>query len=191
MRISLIVAMDRHGLIGDGSGMPWHLPADLRRFRSITMGKPIIMGRTTFETIGKPLPGRLNIVLTHNPDYSAPGCRLARTLAEALSIAEESLANADGEAMIIGGGKVYAEAMELWDRLYLTLVEGEFRGTTYFPVQVLLRQNWRPGSEPEAHVPDEKNRHPYTFFVLERIRGAPVPAPNPSKLVALLKKGIE
>jgi dihydrofolate reductase len=173
MVISLIAAMDRRGLIGDATGMPWHLPGDLRRFRTLTWGKPIVMGRRTFELIGKPLPGRFNIVLSRCPDFRAPGCPIVRTLDEALSVARDHLREIGGEeVMIIGGGKVYAEAIELWDRCYLTLVEGQFEGSTYFPVAELLRQNWRPATEPEAHPADEKNRFPYTFHVIERVRDA-------------------
>jgi dihydrofolate reductase len=171
MLVSLIVAMDSHGLIGAENGLPWHLPRDLRRFRSTTWGKPIIMGRRTFEMIGKPLPGRCNIILTRDPEYTAPGCRVARTFQEALSVAESYLAGAGGdEVMIIGGGKVYAEALDRWDRLYLTLVEGQFNGDTYFPLQELLRQHWRPVGAPERHPADEKNPYPHSFHVLERVR---------------------
>ncbi len=171
MRISIIVAIDRQGLIGDATGMPWHLPGDLRRFRAITWGKPIIMGRKTFELIGKPLPGRFNIVLSHNPAWSAPGCRIARSLQEALSIARDYLAGAGGdEVMIIGGDKVYAEAIHDWNRLYLTVVEGQFQGTAYFPLQELLRQQWRPVGAPEIHPPDEKNLYQHSFQILERIK---------------------
>src|SRR2546430_2003640 len=135
MVVSIIAAMDRRGLIGDATGLPWRLPRDLRRFREYTWGKPIIMGRRTFELIGKPLPGRFNVVLSRDPDYSAPNCRVARALQEALSAAEEYLSQTGGdEAVIIGGGKVYAEAIHRWDRLYLTIVEGEFTGNAYFPV---------------------------------------------------------
>jgi dihydrofolate reductase len=179
MLVSIIAAMDRRGLIGDDSGLPWHLPKDLRRFRAYTWGKPIIMGRRTFELLGKPLPGRFNIVLTHNPEYSASGCRVARTFQEALSIAEEYLASTGGdEVMIIGGGKVYAEAIHCWDRLYLTVVEGQFKGTTYFPVGELLRQSWRPACEPQTHPADEKNRYPHTFHIIERVREAEACTPR-------------
>jgi dihydrofolate reductase len=173
MLVSLLVALDSRGLIGDGGGMPWHLPADLRRFRAITLGKPILMGRKTFESIGKPLPGRFNIVLTQNPEYSAPGCTIARTLPEALAIAEACPGRKDDEAMIIGGGKLYAEAIQRWDRLYLTVVEGQFTGSTYFPLRELLCQTWRPVGEPEWHASDEKNPYPSSFHVLERVRGVP------------------
>ena len=144
MLVSMIAAMDGRGLIGDENGLPWRLPNDLRRFRSHTWGKPIIMGRKTFEHIGKPLPGRLSIILSQNPTQQPPGCQVARTLQEGLSFAADHLATTWGnEAIIIGGGKVYAEAIHCWDRLYLTLVEGQFQGNTYFPVRELLQQRWR------------------------------------------------
>jgi dihydrofolate reductase len=179
MLVSIIAAMDRRGLIGDERGLPWHLPKDLRRFRAYTWGKPIIMGRRTFELLGKPLPGRLNIVLTHNPQFSAPGCQVARTFQEALSIAEDYLASTGGdEVMIIGGGKVYAEVIHRWDRLYLTVVEGQFKGTAYFPVRELLRQRWRPAHEPEMHPPDEKNPHRHSFHIIERVPEAAPRSPQ-------------
>jgi len=179
MIVSIIAAMDHRGLIGDEGGLPWHLPQDLRRFRALTLGKPVIMGRRTFESIGKPLPGRLNIVLTQNPEYSAPACRVARTFQEALSIAEDYLTTTGGdEVMIIGGGKVYAEAIHRWDRLYLTVVEGEFDGNTYFPVRELLRQNWRASAAPELHHVDEKNPHSHSFHIIERVRQTAAPAPQ-------------
>jgi dihydrofolate reductase len=182
MLVSIIAAMDCRGLIGDERGLPWHLPKDLRRFRAYTWGKPIIMGRRTFELIGRALPGRFNIVLTHNPQYSALGCRVARTFPEALSIAEDYLASAGGdEAMIIGGGKVYAEAIHRWDRLYLTIVEGQFKGTAYFPVRELLRQKWRPVREPEAHPRDEKNPHQHSFHIIERAWAVASPSPQPAE----------
>jgi dihydrofolate reductase len=169
MLVSLIAAMDRRGLIGDERGLPWHLPKDLRRFREYTWGKPIIMGRTTFELIGRPLPGRLNIVLTPNPEYSAPGCQVARSLDKALALAADHLAASGGdEAVIIGGAKVYAEAIGRCDRLYLTVVDGEFEGTAYFPVCEALRQTWRTLREPETHPPDEKNPHGHSFYILVR-----------------------
>jgi dihydrofolate reductase len=204
MLVSNIAAMDRRGLIGDEAGMPWHLPADLRRFRAYTWGKPIIMGRKTFELIGKPLPGRFSIVLTRNADYTAPGCRVARTFEEALSIAGDYLRGAGGdEAMIIGGGAVYREAIHRWDRCYLTVVEGEFQGDTSFPLRALLQQSWRPTCSPEIHLPDEKNPHQHSFHIIERVQDAvprlPVEEPLPDggpagaveglDLAALLARG--
>jgi dihydrofolate reductase len=167
----MIAAMDRCGLIGNDNGLPWHLPKDLQRFRAFTWGKPIIMGRRTFETIGKPLPGRFNIVLTQNPEFSAPGCRVARTFQEALAVAADSLAGTGGdEVMLIGGGKVYAEAIPSWDRFYLTVVAGQFEGRIFFPLGEFLRQNWRLTCQPETHSADENNRYAHTFYIIERIR---------------------
>jgi dihydrofolate reductase len=168
MLVSMIAAMDRRGLIGDGRALPWHLPKDLQRFRQYTWGKPIIMGRATFESIGKPLPGRFNIVLTHNEQYSAVGCGVAGTLQHALSLAEEQLGSSGDETVIIGGGKVYAEAIRRWDRLYLTVVEGHFEGSTFFPVGELLRQRWRPVRAPEMHLADARNQHRHSFHIVER-----------------------
>jgi dihydrofolate reductase len=169
MLISIIVAMDQRGLIGDEAGLPWHLPTDLRRFRAITWGKPIIMGRRTFELIGRPLPGRSSIVLSQNPAYSAPGCRVARTFQEALSVARTCLAGGGAdEVMIVGGGKVYAEAIACWDRLYLTIVHGRFKGTTFFPIREFLQQKWRPASASETCSPDGKNKYGHSFHIIER-----------------------
>lgn len=180
MLVSIIAAMDRRGLIGDEAGLPWHLPGDLRRFRATTWGKPIIMGRKTFEFIGRPLPGRFNIVLTQNPNYTAPGCRIARTFPEALSLAEDHLASTGaGEIMIIGGGKVYAEAIHRCYRLYLTIVDGAFTGNTYFPVQEFLQQRWRPLCPPQTVPPDQKNRYQHTFHILERVGDADSGQPLP------------
>jgi dihydrofolate reductase len=134
------------------------------------MGKPIIMGRQTFQSIGKPLPGRLNVVLSQNPDFQADGCRVARTFDEALAVAQDHVASVGGdEAMVIGGGNVYEQAMARWDRLYITVVDGPFQGTVYFPVRELLRQRWRPACPPETHPADEKNPYPHSFHIIERL----------------------
>lgn len=169
MIISMIAAIDRHGLIGDANGLPWHLPKDLKRFRALTWAKPIIMGRRTFELLGKPLPGRCNIVLSQDARFSASDCRVARNTQEALDRAKEFLASAGGEEMvIIGGSAVYREFMRCWDRMYLTVVEGEFQGTVLFPLGDLLREKWRPAVLAEVHSPDDKNRYRHSFHVLQR-----------------------
>ena len=115
MRLSLLVALDRNHVIGREGGLPWHLPADLKRFKSITMGKPIIMGRKTHESIGHPLPGRRNIVLTSRVDYATAGCDVFSSLEFALAATRDN-----AEVMIVGGAAVYAEALPLCTRLYLT-----------------------------------------------------------------------
>ena len=128
MLISLIAAMDKNRLIGKDNGLPWRLPADLRHFKTITMGKPVIMGRKTHESIGFVLPGRHNIVVTHNQSYSADGCSVVHSFEQALQAA----ANVD-EVVVIGGATLYKSALAKADRLYLTFIEGEFNGDAYFP----------------------------------------------------------
>ena len=129
--IVLVVAAADNGVIGKDGAMPWHLPADLRRFRRITMGKPVIMGRKTFESIGKPLPGRHNIVLTRDPRWRAPGASIVPGLAEAIAAAgDEPLA---GELMVIGGAEIYALARPVATRIELTRIHRSPEGDTFFP----------------------------------------------------------
>ena len=161
MIVSLIAAMDRNRLIGAGNRLPWHLPADLKHFRAVTMGKPIIMGRKTFESLGRPLPGRHNIVVSRDSAFSADGCTVARTVEEALSAAEPSI-----EAMVIGGAKLYAEFMNQAHRMYLTLIDGEFEGDTLFPAYD--ENDWREVAREDLE-PDDKNPYPYSFVILERL----------------------
>jgi dihydrofolate reductase len=136
MLIAIIAAMDRNRLIGDGDRLPWRLPADLRRFRALTMGKPIVMGRRTHESIGKVLPGRENIVLTRNADYRAPGCMLVSDLEQALGVCPDA-----PELMVIGGAELYAEAFPRAHRMHLTLLHASFDGDTWFPEYD--RRQWR------------------------------------------------
>src|SRR6516164_8659977 len=137
--------MDRAGLIGNEAGMPWHLPRDLRRFRNCTLGKPVLMGRKTFELIGRPLPDRCNIVLTRDPVWAPPGCRVAHSFAAALVLAGDYLAETGGdEVMVAGGGRLYAEAAATCGRLYLTLVDGIFQGRVHFPVEQFGSFTWPP-----------------------------------------------
>ena len=161
--ISLIVAMDRNGVIGADGALPWHLPADLRHFRAVTMGKPIVMGRRTHESIGRPLPGRENIVLTRDRDYGSAGCTVLHSLDEVTQHCAGS-----GEIMIMGGADIYAQALPLAERIYLTRVQAAVDGDTYFPE--LDARQWRAISR-EDHRADEANPHAYSFIVLER-RGA-------------------
>jgi dihydrofolate reductase len=168
LTVSLIVAMAADGLIGNESGLPWHLPRDLKRFRRLTLGKPIVMGRTTFEAIGRPLDRRLNIVLTHRADYHATGCRVAHSPAECLAIAREDLdRSGQDEAMVIGGGVVFREFLPDAETVYLTLVEGHFSGHTFFPAPLLGSPEWEATHE-ESWPADEANPHPHRFLVLRR-----------------------
>lgn len=171
MIVTAVAAMSRTGVIGDGLRMPWHLPRDLRRFRDATMGKPIIMGRRTLESLRGPLPGRLNIGLSRSPGYQAAGFRIAGSLDEAFRIAAEQ-GGEPSEVMIIGGGVIYDESLPRWDRLLLTVVEGEFPGyNTYFPLDRTLEARWRLVSR-EYGPPDAKNAAAHWFLNLERERAA-------------------
>jgi dihydrofolate reductase len=133
MRISLIVARADNGVIGVDNQLPWHLPCDLKYFKQVTMGKPVVMGRKTFESIGRPLPGRTNVVITRNSDWSAPGVRVVGSLADALKLATAQ-ADLDGadEVMIIGGATLYREAIEQVDRMYVTQVHASPDGDAFF-----------------------------------------------------------
>jgi dihydrofolate reductase len=137
------------------------------------------MGRTTFTLIGRPLPDRFNIILSRDSSFSAPDCQVARSLAEGLTMAEKYLATrrAD-EVMIIGGGRVYQEAIRLWDKLYLTVVEGIFSGTVFFPSDELCRLGGRLIDE-ESWPADERNPHPHSFYVIERDRASDRPCSQP------------
>jgi len=161
MIISMIAALDHHRLIGCNNRLPWRLPADMQYFRRTTMGKPILMGRKTFESFGaKPLPGRNNIVLTQNPDYRSVDVTIVGDIQQALMIAQ----GAD-EMMVIGGAAIYQQMLPLAQRLYLTYVDGEFVGDTWFPE--FDRDQWREVSR-EDHWPDEKNPYPYRFMMFEK-----------------------
>jgi dihydrofolate reductase len=162
-RIALIAAMAENRVIGRENRLPWRLSADLRRFKSLTMGKPVIMGRKTYESIGKPLPGRSNIVVTRDPDYRAPGCRVVHSLEQAL----EAAAGHD-EVMVIGGAELYRQTLERAERMYLTLVKTEVDGDALFPD--IQPQQWRE-LERASHRADEKNEYDYDFVTLERVPG--------------------
>ncbi len=153
--ISLIVAMANNRVIGKENQMPWHLPADLGHFKAVTLGKPIIMGRKTYESIGRPLPGRQNIILTRDSDYTVDGCDCVGSLEEALALVK----NVE-EVMIIGGGHLYSETITQADRLYLTFIDLDVDGDTQFPEfeHLSLTEVKR-----EKHLKDEKNPYDYEF----------------------------
>ena len=166
MIVSLIVAMDRNGLIGKDNALPWRLPADLAYFKRRTLGKPIIMGRKTFESIGKPLPGRLNIVLTRHGMAVPDGVEVVSSTFEALRAASRTGAD---EVMIIGGAEIYAAFLPAANRIYRTLVHGDFTGNVYFPT--LDFSEW-PLVNAEHRTVDDKNAHPCDFETRERIRSS-------------------
>jgi len=157
--ISLIVAMGTNRVIGRDNHLPWHMPADMRRFREITLGKAVVMGRETYDSIGKPLRQRRNIVLTRDRAYTAEGCIIAYSIGEALEAAGE------GEIMVIGGGQVYAQMLPLADRIYLTLIDAEFEGDSYFPR--IDTGEWREVSR-DLYAADADNPYNFAFITLER-----------------------
>lgn len=167
--IALIWAQDENGLIGAAGRLPWHLPADLAWFKKQTLGKPILMGRKTFAAIGRPLPGRTNIVWTRQ-DMRCPGCIVVHTLDEAVAAA-----GAATELMVIGGAEVFAQALPLARRLYITQIHAVFAGDTYFPP--FVQENWREVFR-AAHAADADNPYPYTFRILERHRLLSPPDPG-------------
>lgn len=166
MRVSLIVALSQNHVIGRNNKLPWYLPNDLKYFKQVTMGLSIIMGRKTFESIGKPLPGRTNIVITRNPEWAAEGVRAVTSLDEALSLAE-SVAEIDGrdEVMVIGGDQIYRLVMPTVDRLYLTQVHAQVDGDAFFPE--FDRDAWKEIGR-EDYESSETNPYDYSFTVLER-----------------------
>lgn len=133
MSVSLIVAMDEVGLIGRDGGLPWHIPEELRAFKRITMGHPCIMGRKTWESLKKPLVGRLNVVVTRQSDYTTTGASVVHSLDAALQLCAEQVQTWGDEVFVIGGAELYREALPLADSLYLTRVVGRFAGDVYFP----------------------------------------------------------
>jgi dihydrofolate reductase len=163
MKLSLIAAMADNRVIGHENRLPWHLPADLQHFKAITLGKPVLMGRKTWESIGRPLPGRTNIVITRDAGYVAEGCVVAHSLEEAVRAAGEA-----AEIMVIGGAQLYRQALPLADTIYLTLVHAEFQGDTRFP-------DWQPKEWRETaridYAADDRNPHAYSFITLERQAG--------------------
>jgi dihydrofolate reductase len=161
--ISLIVAMGQDGVIGLHNRLPWRLPADLAHFKRITMGKPIVMGRKTWESLPGVLPGRRHIVITRDESYQADSCTLVHSIDEAIAAAGEV-----DEIMIVGGVTIYRVFLPLADRFYLTRVDAEIEGDAYFP-EVDWDQ-WRELGR-ESHLADEKNPHAYSFIELERIAG--------------------
>jgi dihydrofolate reductase len=163
MTISLVVAMAANRVIGEANGMPWRLPGEQKYFKAVTMGKPMIMGRKTWESIGRPLPGRANIVVTRG-DMAAEGVTVVHDLHEALKVARAIAAgNETDEITVIGGGNIYEQALPLADRIYLTEIHADFDGDTFFPP---LGENWRevsrtPGTPPEGGPT-------YDFVIYER-----------------------
>ncbi len=159
--LSIIVALSENNVIGRDNGLPWRLSADLKRLKGLTMGHHIIMGRRTWESLGRPLPGRQNVVITRDRNFSAEGAIIVHSLDEALKVAAN-----DSEVFIFGGGKVFAEALPKVEKIYLTKVHTKIDGDTFFPA--LNEGEWK---EIERHEfsSDEKNEFDYSFVTVERI----------------------
>jgi dihydrofolate reductase len=162
MLISAIVATAKNGVIGADNEIPWYLPADFQYFKRTTLDHHIIMGRNCFESIGRPLPKRTNVIITRNPYYIASGCVVCHNIEEALALAKS---NGEKEAFIIGGGEIYAQSLHLCKRLYLTEIDLEVEGSIFFPK--LDSRDWELISE-EPHQKDEKNEYDYNFKVYKR-----------------------
>ncbi len=161
--ISLIVAADENGVIGHQGSLPWKLPADMKFFRETTKGHPVIMGRKTYVSIGRPLPGRQNVVVTRQEDFEAPGCKVVNSLVDAIGVA--SMADGNDEIFVIGGGELYREVLPSADRVYLTRVHASVEGDTTFPP--LDPKVWKE-VEAKEHPADAENPQSMTFFIYEK-----------------------
>jgi dihydrofolate reductase len=159
--IASIFAMSENRVIGKENRLPWHLPADLKFFKATTLHHPILMGRKTFESIGRPLPQRTSIIITRQQGYRAEGALVVHSLAEAIQAGQEL----NPDIFIIGGAEILQEALALIDTMYLTLIHQTFEGDVFYPAfdEQQWQQTWR-----EDHQPDEKNKYAYSFLKLER-----------------------
>ncbi|MDX5152073.1 MAG: dihydrofolate reductase [Acidiferrobacterales bacterium] len=157
--ISIIAAMDENRLIGSNNDLPWHLPADLQRVKQLTTGHSIILGRKNYESIGRPLPGRKNIVITHNPGFEAPGCVVVNSIEAALEAA------AGDDVFIFGGARIYEQMFDLAERMYLTKIHATFKGDTWFPEYDST--DWQEIEHQDFNA-DQKNPYDYSFITLEK-----------------------
>jgi dihydrofolate reductase len=163
MRISLLVAMDENRGIGIENRLPWHISTDLKRFKSLTMGHCLLMGRKTYESIGRALPGRKMIVITRNHSYQADGCLIAHSIDEGLKIAATSR---ESEVFVIGGGEIFSQTINSAERLYLTRIHTQVDSDVYFPV--IDDSQWRQ-IESTTYPAGEKDQYPHTYCVLEKL----------------------
>ncbi|KAA9327202.1 dihydrofolate reductase [Hymenobacter busanensis] len=159
--VALVVAVAENGVIGRDNQLPWHLPNDLKQFKQVTMGHPIVMGRRTYESIGRPLPGRRNIVVTRQSDWKAEGCEVAHSVLGALELARQY----DEQVFVIGGAEIYRQALPAADTVYLTEVHHTVPGDAALPP--FTTDEWREENR-ERHEPDEKHAYPYSFVTLRR-----------------------
>ena len=159
-RLALVAAVADNGVIGRGGALPWHLPDDLKHFKAVTLGKPVLMGRRTFESIGRPLPGRRNVVLSRGPEIAVPGIETAATLQQALQRCADA-----AETRVIGGAALYAAALPLAQVIHLTRVHAAVDGDVRFPP--VRWEEWREVASSD-HAADERHAHAMTFVTLER-----------------------
>ncbi|MFZ5757021.1 MAG: dihydrofolate reductase [Pseudomonadota bacterium] len=166
MLVSLIAAVADNGVIGRDNKLPWHLPGDLKYFKATTLGKPVIMGRKTWESLGRPLPGRTNIVITRQSGYAPAGAKVTASLDEALALAAQvALIDGVDECVVIGGAEIYAQALPRCDRLYLTEVRAQVAGDAFFPA--FDRRDWRETKREDFRA-EGPNPYDYGFVVYER-----------------------
>lgn len=164
--LAIIVAAAKNRVIGHNNAMPWYLPEELKHFKRTTLGKPLVMGRNTFESIGRPLPGRTNIVISRNPDFSHPGIKVAGSLEEALKLADnQAIIDGSEEIMVMGGGQIYQQVFPFASHLYLTEVDAEPEGDTWFPE--VLASEWLETSR-DVYPAQEGNRYGYAIRCLQR-----------------------
>jgi dihydrofolate reductase len=162
VKISFVVAVAENGVIGRDNGLPWRLPGDLKRFKEVTMGKPVLMGRKTWDSIGRPLPGRHNIVVSRQSGLALQGCTVVATVDQALDLTRDQT-----ELMVIGGADIFKLLLPRADRVYLTRVHAHVKGDVYLPE---LSDDWVERSR-EYHAADERNEYAYSFVLLERSVG--------------------
>lgn len=161
MLLSIIVAVADNGVIGSGNQLPWRLPDDLKRFKALSMGKPIVMGRKTFDSIGRPLPGRLNVVISRQPGLEIPGCTVVTSIDEAIAAAQPA-----PQIVIVGGADIYRQVLPQVQVIHLTRVHANVAGDVVFAE--LKDQQWREVAK-EYHPADERHAHAFTFSTLERV----------------------
>lgn len=159
---SIMVARSDNGVIGKDNDLVWHMPADLKYFKETTSGHFVAMGRKTYQSVDKPLPGRINIIITRQDDFYRENCIVTHSLEEALTLGEQ---NGQQEIFILGGAQIYKLALDVADRIYLTEIHGEFEGDTFFPE--IDHNIWKEVKREDREA-DEKNPYPYSFVVLER-----------------------
>jgi len=167
MRLSMIAALTANNVIGRDNGLPWHLGTDLKRFKALTMGHHLIMGRRTYESVGKPLPGRINVVITHDVNYAAEGVTVVHSLEDAIRIAVDA---GDPEPFIAGGAVVFEQGLHRADRMYLTRIHADIEGDTYFPDFDDVSE-WQL-TDSEHFDADEKNDYPFSFLTYDRAGSA-------------------